>query len=814
MSREGKIHLVECCSFPRATYKNVTNDEHFKSLKEAAQNIHKKSRLTEATTILKAKKILNEAKIDEDVQKRVLESLQEAGANLDDIEIWQFPISRINTTEDPNLNGRVYGLPLWNKVVNDQRDVWQGGTGLANHPADDEDGDFMNQSIVWLDGFVGDDNYVYGIGTFVGAGGALARQIISVGGRVGFSTSGYGDFLRDGITVDPDSYEIDRFADLVLNPSQGVYGDYKDVYHTQHESVKKAVSKGLKESKTMKRNLKESTDIKSIIKAAEADDAVEQLSKIADTEKVTINLSEGIATDIGMELGVKLVANVIKGWKKDDCTPDNLQDVKDALATFVKDGATEDDVKAAFEDALNDADVAEDVINVVLGKEEIQEDTEIEEDADKPAEKDAEKDSTETEEDETKDSDEDAEEDEDEKVEEEIDLDETSDMPLEDQLIVEHYSKTLRAIGKKPAELWEEKINDLDKLSTKLNEAKLSRAAKSALNEKTDKLVNSIMKESRAAILEGIKAKKICEELGINTIAKLSNVKDKLEDYVSLEACLEKATKEANKYKALYEAKSTYAQSEAEDSYSKDETISTLNEEILTLKKQLTEAQADTKAAKKAGIATKIESVKADKATLELKEEQKQLGRKYNRLVTKYEEMIKTLEESEKTILALKRERSQILRESNGYKEQIKQMSHSLLESKAANKELKATKNALSRKNKELNSNLTSIHESEKSKQFKAKLEESKARRNAQQKLDEFYDSDKMFRNSKDINNFLEGVGVKDKSAFKGVKTLREAEDKYLFSNELLNEEADNARDQIDVPTDSVQSLSDLFRED
>lgn len=248
MSREGKIHLVESCSFPRETYKNVTNDEKFKALKEAAVNVHGKSRLNEASVFNNLKKTLVESKIDEAIQERVLKGLQEAGANVDDVELWQFPISKINTKEHPNLNGRVYNRQLWENVINKQTDVWKCGTGLANHPADDEDGDFMKQAIVWLDGFIGDDDIIYGIGTFVGEGGALARQIIGVGGRVGFSSSGFGDFLSDGITVEPEGYEIDRLADLVLNPSQGVYGDYNDTMKKTEAKLKESVNKAILES--------------------------------------------------------------------------------------------------------------------------------------------------------------------------------------------------------------------------------------------------------------------------------------------------------------------------------------------------------------------------------------------------------------------------------------------------------------------------------------------------------------------------------------------------------------------------------------
>jgi archaellum component FlaF (FlaF/FlaG flagellin family) len=69
-----------------------------------------------------------------------------------------------------------------------------------------------------------ENNLVYGIGTFVGPYGHLAQEIIDAGGRVGFSSSGFGELEADGETVNPDTYQIERLADVVLNPSQSVYG--------------------------------------------------------------------------------------------------------------------------------------------------------------------------------------------------------------------------------------------------------------------------------------------------------------------------------------------------------------------------------------------------------------------------------------------------------------------------------------------------------------------------------------------------------------------------------------------------------------
>lgn len=810
MSREGKLHLVETCSFSNKLYKNVTNNASYKSLKEAAQKFHKKPRISEAVTIHKMQKVLRENKINEDVQSRVLEGLQEAGANLDEVELWQFPISKINTKEEPNLNGRVYNEQLWKNVIDKQVEVWKGGTGLANHPADDEDGDFMNQSIVWLDGFVGDDGFVYGIGTFVGAGGALARQIIGVGGRIGFSSSGYGDFLSDGITVDPDSYEIDRLADLVLNPSQGVFGDYSDAYSKRveskkrHESVQLETKKALKESVKMdaKKTLKEEDqNIKAIEKAVNAEDTIEQLTKIADDMGLEVHLQEGATEDITGELTTKLIAKVVSEWTEEDFTPENIADVQSSLTILTEKGIEKADAEELLKAALDEFGVDKELSDNLF--KEKQEESEEEEETSEEDE------STEEEETSEENVDKDADDEEETEIEESLD----ADLSLEDQLMIEHYSKSLKAIEKKPSELWEEKIQELDSLTAKLKETKLTNNVKAGLNKRTQKLIDNIMKEARAAIQEGFKAKKICETLGIGTIAKLSNVKEKLEDFVALEECLGKATKEANKYKALYEAKSQYAIEEATDAYNNEQEIEALKENIKKLKAQLQETNNSAKAVRKEKISAKVESLKNEEALLGLKEEIKLLEAKYSKAVAKCNNMKDLLAEARKTILTLKQENLTIRRSLSESKERSRLLSKSLSESRLQKTALSEAKAKLEQKNKELNTSLLDKKKAEATARVRRGLQEAKARGEKVAKIRDFYDSSKMFRNSKGIDSFLEDTGVTDKSAYAGVKTLREAENKLLFSTSILNESADRARDEIDVPRENVKELSDLFKE-
>jgi hypothetical protein len=87
------------------------------------------------------------------------------------------------------------------------------------------------------------NDLVYGIGSFVGPYGHLAQEIIDCGGRVGFSSSGFGELMPDGHTVNPDTYQIERLADVVLNPSQDVYGAINDEQRNiEYSGPKEAVA--------------------------------------------------------------------------------------------------------------------------------------------------------------------------------------------------------------------------------------------------------------------------------------------------------------------------------------------------------------------------------------------------------------------------------------------------------------------------------------------------------------------------------------------------------------------------------------------
>lgn len=222
-----RIRLVECISTPNNTYIQLKNEEVTESLKESfskagirlQESAKKNASSDELIRDLESLRL--QESVNSDVLERVLNKLKEANVASTERKYYKFPIGRYGNV---NANNRVYTRKLWENVMMNQQDVWKGLCGLCDHPEGDSPGYFRDSSIVWLDMEIGDDGIVYGIGTFVGPYGHLAQEIIDCGGKIGFSSSGFGEVGPDKV-VNPATYQIERVADIVLNPSQSVYGD-------------------------------------------------------------------------------------------------------------------------------------------------------------------------------------------------------------------------------------------------------------------------------------------------------------------------------------------------------------------------------------------------------------------------------------------------------------------------------------------------------------------------------------------------------------------------------------------------------------
>lgn len=233
--------FTESVVLPNSFYKNVT-DTAPSSIRESVKSVGKTTRINESVDKEKILQVLKEAKIDEETTKKVEAHLKESASSSP--KIWRVPVARFDNL---NANKRRYTESLWRNVMDNQQDAWKGLCGLADHPFDDNDpGSFKDSSVVWLGMDIDTlEKIVYGYCVFVGTFGHLAQEIIEAGGRVGFSSSGFGELMNDGITVNPDTYQIERLADVVLNPSQSVYGTAENesnslnIEYTKKEPISK-----------------------------------------------------------------------------------------------------------------------------------------------------------------------------------------------------------------------------------------------------------------------------------------------------------------------------------------------------------------------------------------------------------------------------------------------------------------------------------------------------------------------------------------------------------------------------------------------
>ena len=137
--------------------------------------------------------------------------------------VYTFPISR---PDKENLNGRVYTSKLWEKVIKEKQA--EGCFGLMDHPEDD--GSTKNAWCVWRDlRFSEDKKLVVADAYLFGFWGQQVLEALEAGGSVGLSTSGFGEFKDDDKTLNEETYQLERVADFVLNPSYEVFGHQEDL---------------------------------------------------------------------------------------------------------------------------------------------------------------------------------------------------------------------------------------------------------------------------------------------------------------------------------------------------------------------------------------------------------------------------------------------------------------------------------------------------------------------------------------------------------------------------------------------------------
>jgi hypothetical protein len=155
-----------------------------------------------------------------------------------------FPISRPGKK---NLNNRIYPYALWDRLIREKQGERR--FGVCDHPSDDSeqpDGSVLKIFCVWRNMRYSEDKKLVIMDCYVfGANGQLFVDAIRADGLPGFSSVGFGDFLEDGITIDPNSYTLDRPADWVMNPSYEVFGSIDDEIELPDDSTEHRIEKTL-----------------------------------------------------------------------------------------------------------------------------------------------------------------------------------------------------------------------------------------------------------------------------------------------------------------------------------------------------------------------------------------------------------------------------------------------------------------------------------------------------------------------------------------------------------------------------------------
>jgi hypothetical protein len=191
--------------------------------------------------------------------------------------VYTFPFTRPG---QKNLNGRIYSHALWDRIFAQYKD--QSTLGLMNHP--DDDGDPKNIWCVWKNLRYNEDRTLGIADCYIidNEWGKTAIGVLENDGPVGLSSSGLGDFEADGITVDPNTYELERVSDWVLNPSYSVFGTVAD--KKENTASSNTDAQPIEEGKQMKTlTLREKRELEASLK------------KIYEDIKVISNLKERLS---------------------------------------------------------------------------------------------------------------------------------------------------------------------------------------------------------------------------------------------------------------------------------------------------------------------------------------------------------------------------------------------------------------------------------------------------------------------------------------------------------------------------------------
>lgn len=271
------------------------------------------------------------------VPHRLLEkldvSLDEAvvdGQRYKALAVYRFPFTRPGRE---NLNGRVYPRALWDRVFSRSPVT----LSLVDHPGEGEGAG--DPARVWAvlrnpgysaDGSLGMvDCYIIDNEL-----GRTALGVLQAGGDVGLSSSGYGDFEADGKTVSPESFELERYFDWVLEPSYSVFGRIDDMKSGMDESssaVKSnpAAGRGHSEGSELKcMTLRERREFEASLRRIYDDIKSRPLKERLDRAREALTFYEGTDVDACKEDFAALVKEAEKEFEDTLAKGERADDIK------------------------------------------------------------------------------------------------------------------------------------------------------------------------------------------------------------------------------------------------------------------------------------------------------------------------------------------------------------------------------------------------------------------------------------------------------------------------------------------------------
>lgn len=194
-----------------------------------------------------------------------------------------------------NANERIYPFALWDKVVAESPVT----LALMDHPEDGAGNPKDVWAVVRNPAYTEDHKYVTADAYILdNENGRSALAVLEAGGDLGLSSSGMGDFLPDGKTVNPETYILGRYFDWVLCPSYGVFG-------TQDDKVQPAAPvASVTESVSKKRKLteKEEKDFsKAMSRLFNEVSAIEEPKERLEKTNIALQTYESIDTNIKKE---------------------------------------------------------------------------------------------------------------------------------------------------------------------------------------------------------------------------------------------------------------------------------------------------------------------------------------------------------------------------------------------------------------------------------------------------------------------------------------------------------------------------------